>query len=119
MVTAADIREILASYIANGIDLDTLEERIAQRTWNVHQSQDLTATHLAYATELLLSEYSDDHLPEAELREKISLLVQTPIAQVDHMVLSGSFSSNRSIPTPAVNPWQRPRVGTGFAERYA
>jgi hypothetical protein len=119
MVTAQEIREQLASYLAQGLDLDVLEDWIAQRTWNIHQSQDLTAVYLAYAAELLFSEYSSDDLSEADLRGKLSLLVKTPITQVDHVIVSGSLSSNCPVPAPVLHPWRRQHVGTGAAELCA
>lgn len=97
MVTAQDIRENIVSYAANGIDLDTLEDWIAQRTWNIHQSVDIEAQHLAYSVELLLSEHSNGDLSEIILREKLSLLIRTPM----------TGSSNLPVAVPVWQPWLR------------
>lgn len=97
MVTTKDIREHAASYLANGIDLDTFEDWVAQRTWNLHRLGDIEAQHLAYSVELLLSEHSSGDLSESALRQKMSLLLQA----------FQTGSSNHSIPVPIWQPWQR------------
>lgn len=97
MVTTKDIREQAESYLANGIDLDTLEDWVAQRTWNLHRSGDIESQHLAYSLELLLSEHSSGDLSEGALRSEIALLLQA----------SPTGSSNHPIPVPVWQPWQR------------
>jgi hypothetical protein len=114
MVTAKEIQEQLASYVANGIDLDTFEDWIAQHTWNLHQSQDLVAMRLAYAIEFLLSEYSSN---ESALRNELSLVLQTPMIQSGHVLLGESRSSNRPVPAPVWHPWQH--VGIGAVALFA
>ena len=96
MITANNIREKLASYLANGIDLDSFEDWVVQNTWNIHLSSDLDAAQLAFSVELLLAEYSNDDLSEAALRDKLSLLSTNPT----------TGSSNQVVPQPTL-PWQR------------
>ena len=97
MITIQAIQEKLASYLANGIDLATFEDWIAQNTWNLHRSGDLATQHLGYAVELLLAEYSSLYLSETALRRELSLLLLTPMIRFDQVLLGGSRSSNRSI----------------------
>jgi hypothetical protein len=117
MITAERIQEQLASYVANGIDLDSLEDWIAQHTWNLHQSHDLAAIRLGYAAELLLSEHSNGDGSEVALKNELSLLLLTPMAKYDHVLLGESRSSNRLLPAPVWQPWQR--VDTRDAVQYA
>lgn len=110
MITTERIQEQVASYMANGIDLDGFEDWIAQHTWNVHRSHDLAAIRLAYVIELLLSEHSNGDLTETALRRELSLLLLNPMKKSDHVLLGESRTSNRPLQAPVLQPWQS--VGT-------
>lgn len=99
MVTAAQIRQQVVAYLAQGIDLDALEDWIAQNTWNIHLAPglDSSAIHLAHSIELRLSEHSTGHLPETELRGELSALLTTPMRVVNHVLVGESHSSNQPL----------------------
>ena len=107
MVTAKEIQEKIASYVAHGIDLDAFEDWIAQSTWNIHQSEDIGAARLAHAVELRLSEHSSGHLPEPKLRQELSSLLVTPMIQFSQALVGESRSSNQPVREPVLQPWQR------------
>src|SRR2546426_4833869 len=72
-----ELRERIASYLADEISLDELDHSIAARTWNIHQSGNEEAARLAYAIELRLAEYSAGHLPLDQLRSELLRLVDS------------------------------------------
>ena len=74
-MSANEIRERLASYLANEIPVEDFEDFVAQRTWNIHQSGEEHAKSLAYAIEAKLGEYSGGHINEQTLRNELSPFV--------------------------------------------
>ncbi len=75
MVSAREIIEKIASFLAQGIDLDTFEDWIVQNTWNVHQWGNDDEQFLSYSLELQFSEHSSGHLDEKRMRNEISVLL--------------------------------------------
>lgn len=75
MVSAHDVREKVLAYLAGSLDLDRFEDWIAQNTWNIHQWGTSEAQNLAYAVELRLSERSNGHLTDLDLRESLAKTV--------------------------------------------
>jgi hypothetical protein len=106
MVNANEIRAMLASFLAKGIDLDKFEDWIAQHTWNVHEFGDPSAVFLAQAIELRLSEHSSGHLSERGLRHELSLLQEIPMIQFGPILVVESGSTNQTSPEPLGQPWQ-------------
>lgn len=84
-MSANEIRELLASYLANEIPVDRFEDLIAQGTWNIHQSESEIAKSLAYSIEAKLAEFSGQHIDELALRRDLAPLVTdyTPELSVD------------------------------------
>jgi len=82
MVSASEIRQKLAGFLAGEIDLDTFEDWIVRNTWDVHQWGDEDARNLSYAIELRLSEHSSGHLPESELKRELRPFVTNYVAHV-------------------------------------
>jgi len=74
-MSANEIRDRLASYLANEIPIDAFEDWIAQNTWNIHRSGNQEAERLAYAIEAKLAEFSGGHIDEPSLRSELSPLV--------------------------------------------
>ena len=67
-MSANEIRNQIASYLAGEIDADQFEDWIAQNTWNIHQIKDSDAEKLAYSIEAKLAEFSGGDIDEAVLR---------------------------------------------------
>lgn len=97
MITTEAIQQQVASYLAKGIDIETLEDWIAQQTWNIQRSGDLRAIHLAYAVDLRLSEHSSGHMQEPQLRQELSALLLTPFFVCGQSVVGDSGSSNQPV----------------------
>lgn len=74
-MSANEIREQLASYLASEISVEEFEDWIAQRTWNIHQQPDEDCKKLAFAIEARLAEYSGGHIDESKLRQELAPLV--------------------------------------------
>lgn len=105
-MSADRIREQIASYLAKGIELDSFEDWIAQNTWNIAKSDDLESRQLAFAIELRLSEHSSGHLPEARLRDELSSLLVSRMAQVSFQTnVSESGASNTNVPAAVSFQW--------------
>lgn len=75
MVSSSQIREQLSRFLDRIIDLDTFEDWFVQNTWNVHLSGSKAAEVLTFAIEESLSEYSSNHISEAQLRDELNALV--------------------------------------------
>ena len=71
-----EIREKLASYLADEISLEEFEDWFVPASWNVLNRESKIAIDLVYDIELLLAEYSKDCWDEHELREQFLPLVQ-------------------------------------------
>jgi hypothetical protein len=74
MVTDQEIREELAKFLANAQTLDSLNEWLSRKTWNIHRESS-SVRDLVGAIELRLAEFSDGHCKQAELREHLSALL--------------------------------------------
>ena len=72
MVSASQIRNELAFYIAGILSLDDFENWFALNTWNVENAGSKAAEVLTYALEESLSEYTSGHIPEKKLREELN-----------------------------------------------
>jgi hypothetical protein len=60
MVTDQEIREELAKLLANAQTLDSLNEWLSRKTWNIHRESS-SVRDLVGAIELRLAEFSDGH----------------------------------------------------------
>jgi hypothetical protein len=91
-MSANEIRDRLASYLAKEIPVEEFEDWIAQNTWNIHQSGDASAESLAYTIEAKLAEFSGGHIEESALRDELSPLVTvyTPDLHVEWASIVGA-----------------------------
>lgn len=71
MVSASQIRAKLSSFLDGHIDLDSFEDWLVQKTWNIHQSGSIAAESLTFAIEESLAEYSSEHLTYDQLRVEL------------------------------------------------
>ena len=107
MVSANKIREQLVSYLANGIDLDSFEDWVAQSTWNISRSRDLESRQLTFAVELRLSEHSSGHLLEQNLRDELAMLLVSHTAKIsDQAIIVDSGASDLTVPAHVSFQWQ-------------
>ncbi len=70
-----EIRQQLCRYLAGDIGLGEFQRWFVPSTWNVEKLADPDAETLVNEIHLRLAEFSNGHLVEAELREKLSPLV--------------------------------------------
>jgi hypothetical protein len=93
MVTAKEIRAMLAKYIAAEINLDSFEDWIAQQTWGSRNGSDPSAAALAADIELRLSEYSSGHLPLEQMRDEFRDIARSlPVTNIRIVHLFHDFS---------------------------
>jgi hypothetical protein len=83
MVSASQIRERLADFLANRIDLDSFEDWIVRFTWNIHQSGSTAAEAVTFSVEELLSEYSDKQITESVLRYRLRNILDNENKLID------------------------------------
>jgi hypothetical protein len=74
MATDQEIREELAKFLANAQTLDSLNEWLSRKTWNIHRASS-SVRDLVGAIELRLAEFSNGHCNLAELREHLAALL--------------------------------------------
>jgi hypothetical protein len=82
MVSASQIREEIARFLSNSIDLDSFEDWIVQHTWNIHLSGSKSAEELTYAIEQQLSEHSSKLITFKELRQALTNLIHAETLSV-------------------------------------
>jgi hypothetical protein len=82
MVSASQIRNELAFYLAGIISLDDFQDWVVLRTWNVSNSGSKAAEVLTFAIEESLSEYTSEHIPENELRKELDLILRADTRSV-------------------------------------
>ena len=88
---------MVISFLSNDIDLDSLDEWIAQKSWNMHLDSEPSAQALASAVELRLAEYSSGHLPIEQLKSELrSLLVPFEI-NIEKLPSKGRAESSMDV----------------------
>jgi hypothetical protein len=85
MVSSSQIKEQLARFLGNDIDLEAFEDWFAQNTWNVHQSGSVAAEQLTFSIEESFSEYSSRHISEQELRAELAQIIGAENTTVEIM----------------------------------
>ncbi len=83
MISEAQIREHLASYLAGSESLDDFEDWLVATSWNMHRDSSEIAQHLVNEIELRLSEYSDGHLSDRALRRELSEILNNKSVDID------------------------------------
>jgi hypothetical protein len=114
MLAHDELRNQLVRFLGNEMSLDDFEDWFVEKSWNAQKDSDLLAQRLAYAIELRLAEYSNDHLSESELRRELLELSK------QHMLTlfqSPSLQSGSSTDF-TVNQWQVPSSGKPLAVAY-
>ncbi|MDT4953580.1 MAG: hypothetical protein QOJ02_1718 [Acidobacteriota bacterium] len=106
-----EIRNRLSRYLSSQISLRELQEWFVPATWDVDQSPNQTARHLAYSIELRLAEYTSGHLSENELRHELLQFLMSYEATIEpgeaitklfKVILSSSSRTLR--PSPLERP---------------
>jgi hypothetical protein len=83
MVSASQIRNELAFYLAGVLPLDDFEDWFVPNTWNVQNTGSKAAEVLTFAIEELLSEYTGAHIPENKLREDLMRILHAETKNVE------------------------------------
>lgn len=102
MITEAQIRDRLFSYLTRQITLNDFEDWLVQQSWNMHQDSGEAAQYLVGAIELRLAEYSNDHLTDEALEREFkglispSVLVLFENAQPTEPIVTGGTASESS-----------------------
>ena len=89
------IRDKLASYLAGEISLEEFEDWFVPASWNVAQVNNQNAVNLVYEIELWLSEFSDGHWSEDELKNNLCPLVTDYKVDIgsDHIIKMDSIAN--------------------------
>ncbi len=93
MISAYEIREQIARYLAGQTALDQFEDWLVSKSWNMHQDSDGQSQKLASAIELRLAELSSAHFSEAAFRMELVPYVTKYFAK--QFVLSNQMFSYR------------------------
>lgn len=84
MITQAEIRRQLISYLRNALSLADFEDWLVSHSLNMHLDSDQEAIDLINDIEISLSEYSNSYLSISELRQRLSeALKNTVVFQSD------------------------------------
>jgi len=75
MIREVEVRQQLAALLSGELDLETFEDWLVQRSWNMHLDSSSGAQDLVSAVELALAEHSSDHLSEEGLHDKLLSLL--------------------------------------------
>ncbi len=105
MIADHQIREKIALYLGNKLSLDSFEDWLVERSWNMHRDSDAQSQELASAVELRLAELSSGHLDEAALRAELLPFVTkyvVPVSLSGAMVPWLSLSSSNIAIEPVV-----------------
>jgi len=70
------IRESLACYLTNEISFEEFEDWFMPATWEIEKTSNLLAIELTHEIELRISEFTNGHFTEKELREKLGPFTQ-------------------------------------------
>jgi hypothetical protein len=90
MVIESQVRDRVSQYLHGEIGLDSFEEWLVQRSWNMQQDSVEEARRLVAAIELRLAEHSSGHLDERGLRHELAGLVASEKVSDTPAILSHS-----------------------------
>ena len=76
MASAQQVRDQLTAFLADQQSLKSLVEWLTRNIWNSDTEAD-KATRLAGDIELILAEYSEQHIDRSELRRQLSGLLRS------------------------------------------
>ena len=103
MITQAQIRRQIISYLRNSISLSDFEDWLLTQSWNMHRDSDADSMALVADVTMLLTRYSDSHLTDRELRLRFFDLVNRVVANFSvepNLSFAAKFHSSNSMPVP-------------------
>jgi len=111
MISASQIKNELAFYLAGVLSLDNFEDWFVLQTWNVSNAGSRAAEVVTFEIEEKLSEYSSGYISEKRLREELSNIVQAetksvkilnlpPVVLPRHSIMY--FTGSAELPVSAV-----------------
>jgi hypothetical protein len=106
MISASQIKNELAFYLAGVLSLNSFEDWFVLQTWNVSNAGSRAAEIVTFEIEAQLSEYSSGYISEKQLREEFSKIVQSETRSVNVISLSALskpanvLSLRGSVPVP-------------------
>ena len=71
MISEAEVRQRALAFLENEVSLDDFEDWLVARSWNMHRDSAPSAQDLVSSIELALSEHSNGHISESELRREL------------------------------------------------
>ncbi len=92
-----EIRNCLISYLVGEISLDSFQDWFVAATWDVEEAGEPRAEELTYAIQHAFAEYTNGHLTDADLRER--LIPLTNPFWVDNWVSNQQTASTSVIVT--------------------
>jgi hypothetical protein len=75
---AVDIRERVIAFLAGELPLPQFQEWLVEKTWDIEEQGDLTATGVTYEIKLALAEHSRGDISGNELRDRMSEAIKMP-----------------------------------------
>lgn len=102
------IRESLARYLTNRTSFEEFEDWFMPATWEIEKTSNQLAIELTHEIELRISEFTNGHFTEKELREKLGPLTQRYSATITF----GTSSSLASYTTDSQDQAQSRHAGT-------
>src|SRR5271157_2926735 len=102
MLLFFQLRDQIINLLSHRMPLNEFEDWLVQKSWNLHRSADALTQELAYATQLRLAEYDEDHLSEADLRRELRELADAylPLENVRVSSLSKTVAYRSSAAAP-------------------
>lgn len=76
MISVNQIREQLASYVANELAFPLFEDWLLAHSWNMHQDSSSEAQQLVHEIKSSIYEYLDGYIDENNLRARLRPYVQ-------------------------------------------
>jgi len=76
---AVDIRERVIAFLAGELTLPRFQEWLVEKTWDVEEHGDPTATDMTYEIKLALAEHSRGDISWNALRDRMNEVVKTTV----------------------------------------
>lgn len=118
MIKENEIRAELVKYLAGNQALDAFEDWLVQWSWNMHRDSDQVAQGLASKIELLLAEYSGEHIDESTLKEKLRPFVSKYNVSLSLGAAAASSSSVVTSTSSNSMSFQQPFVGITTSKAF-
>ena len=90
MLRIEELREQLASYIANEIPFSVFEDWLIDQSWDMHKDSPVDAQELVHSINESIFKYLDQYISEAVLKRELLALIKD---QTVHVFIGGPHQS--------------------------